>query len=107
VAVEAPAEGGVLLEPLGIGGVDEGEADPLVGRVGLPESLVTPEVGETRVDPHAGAGGDDQRPGAPDGPRRLRVDRVEVVHLGWPSSLENRPPPCNIRPPTLRLGEDL
>ena len=66
VAVEAPAEGRVALEMGRVGGLDEGEPEPLVHRVGVPEPLVAAEVGEPRVDPHPGPGGDDQRLRVPD-----------------------------------------
>jgi len=42
---------------LGIGGIDEVDAEPLIQGVGLPEAAVAAKVGEPGVYPHAGPGG--------------------------------------------------
>ena len=60
VAVEAPGEGRVVLEPAGVREVDEPQSLLAKRRVGPPEALVAPEVGEAGVDAHAGPGGDEE-----------------------------------------------
>src|SRR5262249_5221183 len=49
MAVEAPAQFGIVLEPTRIGHVDEVQAKPGVGWVSLPEALVASEIGQSRV----------------------------------------------------------
>ena len=46
--------------------VHEREAELPEGRVRSPKSLVPPEVGQPGIDPHSGAGRDEERVGSPD-----------------------------------------
>ena len=76
MAVEAPGELRAVLEPAWAREVHEPQSPLAKRRVGLPEALVAPEVGEAGVDPHSGPGGDEK------GPRsRDRLDRaLDLVH---------------------------
>ena len=49
--------------PYRLGGTATGEAEALVHGIRLPEPPISPEIGEARVDPHAGPGGHEERPG--------------------------------------------
>ena len=76
--VEPPAELRIVVEVRRVRRVRERQAEPLVGRVGLPEPLVAPEVGQPGVDAHPGPCGDDERAGAPELRRRTHVDLSQV-----------------------------
>ena len=76
VAVEAPGELRVVVEPARAREVDEPQPSLAKRRVGLPEALVAPEVGQAGVDPHPGPGGDQEGLRFRD---RLRC-ALDVVH---------------------------
>jgi hypothetical protein len=61
VTVEAPGHRRVGVEPGRVGHLRERQAEVGVGRVRLPESLVAAEVGQARIDAHAGPCAEDQR----------------------------------------------
>ncbi len=61
VAVKAPSKGGIALKVGGVGGFDKGKAELTIGRISVPETFIAAEIRETGIDPHPGAGGDDQR----------------------------------------------
>ncbi len=61
VAVKAPGKGGIALKVGRIGSFDKGEAELTVGWIRVPEAFIAAEIRETGIDPHAGAGSDDQR----------------------------------------------
>src|SRR5574337_187394 len=61
VAVEAPGEFGVVLERLRGGDLLKADARFTQGRVGPPQAFRSAEIGEARVDTHAGADGEDRK----------------------------------------------
>ncbi len=63
MAVEPPRKCRIPFEPPGVGHFHKGNPQFCHGRVGLPEPLVAPEVGQARVDAHAGACSDEKRIG--------------------------------------------
>jgi len=60
MAVEAPGQLGVRLEPPRVRHVREREAEVPVRRIRIPEALIAPEVGKPAVDSHSGTGVDDE-----------------------------------------------
>src|SRR5262245_994402 len=57
VPVKAPCERWILQEPARARQRDKVEPQPLVRRIGPPETLVAPEVRQPTVDAHPGPGG--------------------------------------------------
>lgn len=60
MAVEAPGQRRIVLEPVRIGEGLKSQTQPGVRRIRLPESLGAPEVRQAGVHAHAGAGPDEQ-----------------------------------------------
>ena len=60
VSIEAPGQVGVGTEPAGVGHFLETDTETGEGRVGLPETLGAPEIGQAGVDPHACSSPDEE-----------------------------------------------
>ncbi len=71
MSIEAPGQGRIISKPTRIGQGNEIEAEFLVRRIGLPKALIAPEVRQTRIDSHAGAGADQESLSAQDHFRRV------------------------------------
>ena len=63
MAVESPAEGRVSVEVGRVGGAREADAEALVHRVGVPETLLSTEIGKAGINPHSRPGSDYQGAG--------------------------------------------
>jgi hypothetical protein len=66
MSIETPGQRRIVSKPAWIGQGDKIEAEFLVRRIGLPKALIAPEVRQTRIDSHAGAGADQESLSAPD-----------------------------------------
>ena len=65
--VESPRQARLAAEGFRVRHVLESQATLAEGRVGLPETLRSAKVRQAGIDPHAGAGGDDNSVRAGDG----------------------------------------
>jgi len=81
VAVEAPCQRGIFIKPARIGDGGEFQAERLVAWVGTPEPLSSPEVRQSRIDPHAGPRANQQGVGRGND-RRGTFDSILVSHGG-------------------------